>query len=66
MSEPDMQEMSNMMSNYDSATSAFRTTVVNDINSLKFSVDELKEAIQTLKGQMSKEPNTVDDCDTCF
>ena len=44
----------------------FRSTVVNDIGSLKTTVDTLKHDIQVLKGQLnsrSSAPNN--DCDTC-
>ena len=50
----------------DSATTAFRSTVVSDISSLKSSVDRLREDIQLLKGKLNKEPSAVEDCDTCL
>ena len=50
----------------DSATTAFRSTVVSDISSLKSSVDSLREDIQLLKGRLNKDPSAVDDCDTCL
>ena len=50
----------------DSATTAFRSTVVSDISSLKSSVGSLREDIQLLKGRLNKEPSAVDDCDTCL
>ena len=50
----------------DGATTAFQSTVVSDISSLKASIDSLKEDIQALKGKLNKEPTAVDDCDTCL
>ena len=50
----------------DNATTAFCTTVLSDISSLKSSVDSLREDIQLLKGKLNKEPSAVDDCDTCL
>jgi hypothetical protein len=50
----------------DSATTAFRSTVVSNISSQKSSVDSLRKDVQLLKGALNKEPSTVDNCDTCL
>ena len=63
-SEPETSMITNETN--DGATTAFQSTVVSDISSLKASIDSLKEDIQALKGKLNKEPTAVDDCDTCL
>ena len=51
---------------FNTQDTTFRSIVVNDIGSLKSTVDLLKQDIQTLKGQLNKGTTVIDDCDTCL
>lgn len=45
---------------------AFQTSVVNDISTLKSTVDILEHEIQTQRGQLNKGSTSTNKCDTCL
>ena len=54
---------SNNMMHHDTA---FRSTVVCDIGSLKATVNNLKREVQELRSKMSMRPTGTDECNSCL